>query len=1045
MIMETRELFWGLGASGKLMFYVIGFAAIAAFLLGFARYIVKYRRGRPLPAPLDLLAGVRRMVADLATHRGLRRRDRFAGLAHAAIFFGFALLFVGTATITLEYDILEPLFGITFWKGSFFLLFGLTLDLAGLALVVGLVLMMVRRATFALPKLDYLRAYRGEAEPRPAARRWKLEDWVFLLSLLAIALTGFVQEGVRHAMENPAWGAWEPVGAVLGKLFRGSLSAAGIASLRAGNWWGHGLAALAFIVALPWWKARHILAVLGSLAARDPLALRRLPRLPDHAVTVGIASVADLSWKDMLDLDACTKCGRCHEACPAQASGYPLSPRDLILDLRLHNDAAQGKPQAGIDLIGSVMSGGVIEPETLWSCRSCGACQEICPVGIEHPVKIVQMRRQLVERGELDPLLKTTLDTIANTGNSFGENGRKRAAWTRDLEFPVKDIRKEAAELLWFVGDYASFDPRNQRVSRTFARLLRAARQDFALLHEGERTAGNDVRRVGEEGLFESLVEHNLGQMGAAQPFRRIVTTDPHSFNTLKNEYPEFGPTAPVTHYTEVLCELLEAGVLKVKRPLGLRVTFHDPCHLGRLNKRYDAPRRVLELIGCVLVEMPRNRDNSFCCGAGGGRIWIPDKPGTSKPSESRVHEAAGLGGIDVFVTCCPKDLTMFEDARKTAGHEKDFVVEDIVELVARAIELESLTLADLPDFAERLTSAVADRVALAVGARLDAILAARPAVVQAMPALPAAAPEVAAPQQASAAPVAVVPSTPGPVAATWQIRPVAPAQLPDYEVPPCDGPRILVTVKHVGKLGDEFRFANDGRSIGAEYFEYQLNEFDDVALEEALQLVEKLGRGEVVVVTVGPAEAEDTLRKALAKGAHRGVRVWDDALADADPIAVARLLAGVAQKEQPSLVIGGVQSSDMANGATGVALARLLGWPRAAVVVATEWDGGERMTVTRELEGGLRHRFSLALPALLTMQTGANTPRYATMRMQKQAKSKPVAEVAAGDEGMAWAAAWIERLAEPPATRATMLNGTPDEIAAQVLQVVREKMGATA
>lgn len=1042
MTMETRELFWGLSASGKLIFYVVGFAAIAAFLRGFARYIVKYRRGRPLPAPVDVLAGVRRMMTDLGTHRGLRRRDRYAGIAHSAIFFGFVLLFIGTSTITLEYDILQPLFGITFWKGKFFLLFGLTLDLAGLALVAGLILMMVRRATFALPKLNYLRNYRGETELRPAARRWKVEDWVFLVTLLAIALTGFVQEGLRHAMERPAWGAWEPVGAALGALFGATLSQEGIASLRTANWWVHGFAALAFIGAIPWWKARHILAVLGSLAARDPLALRRLPRQAEDAPAVGIASVSDLTWKDMLDLDACTKCGRCHEVCPARASGNPLSPRDLILDLRVHNDSAQGKPQAGVDLIGAVIGGGVIDPETLWSCRTCGACQEICPVGVEHPVKIVQMRRQLVERGELDPLLKTTLDTIANTGNSFGENGRKRAAWARELEFPVKDIRKEAAELLWFVGDYASFDPRNQHVSRTFARLLRAARQDFALLHEGERTAGNDVRRVGEEGLFESLVEHNLAQMGAAQPFRRIVTTDPHSFNTLKNEYPEFGAIAPVSHYTEVLCELLEAGLLRVKRPLGLRVTFHDPCHLGRLNKRYDAPRRVLELIGCELVEMPRNRDNSFCCGAGGGRIWIPDKPGTTKPSESRVNEAADLGGIDVFVTSCPKDLTMFEDARKTAGHEKAFLVEDIAELVARAIELESLNLADLPDFAERLTTAVAERVAQAVGARLDAVLAARPLAVEAprtIPVLPVAE-SMAAPALAAESTVPVsAPASAGP----WQISPVVPAQLTDYEAPACDGPRILVTVKHVGKLGDEFRFTEDERCIDSEYFEYQLNEFDDVALEEALQLIEKLGRGEVVAVTVGPPEAEDTLRKALAKGAHRGVHVWNDALTGADPIAVARMLAGVAQKEKPTLIIGGVQSSDMANGATGVALARLLGWPCAAVVVATEWDGGDRMIVTRELEGGLRHRFGLALPTLLTMQTGANTPRYATMRMQKQAKSKPVADLAATGADSAWAAAWVERLAEPPETHATMLNGTPDEVAVQVLQIVREKMGA--
>lgn len=1031
--METRALFWGLESLGITAFYLIGFAAIGAFFWGFASAIRKYLRGRPSPVPLDAVAGVKRMVADLLTHRTLRRRDPYAGAAHAAIFFGFAILFIGTSIITLEYDITKPLFGVTFWKGTFFKIFSLALDLAGLAVVAGLMMMMLRRGTFHLEKLDYQRSYAGEQELRPPARSWKAEDWIFLGALLVIILTGFVQEGLRHAMEQPSWGPWEPVGALLGALFS-LASESTLHGVRAANWWFHGLAALTFIVALPWYKAKHIIAAMGSLASRDPLALRRLPKPEPEAAAVGVGKVSDFSWKDLLDLDACTKCGRCHEACPARAAGYPLSPRDFILDLRLHNDQARGR-----DLPGKSLIGDVIDPETLWSCRTCGACLEICPVGVEHPVKIVKMRRQLVETDNLDPLLRTMLNTIGTSGNSFGEQGRKRGGWTKELEFKVKDVRQEAADLLWFVGDQASFDPRNQRVSRTVARIFKAAKVDFGLLYEGEKTAGNDVRRIGEEGLFESLVEYNLEQMAKAKAFQRVVTTDPHSFNTLHNEYPDFGKVAPVIHYTELLCDLFDSGALKVKKPLGLKVTFHDPCHLGRLNKRYDAPRRVLELIGCQLVEMPRNRDNSFCCGAGGGRIWIPDKPGTKKPSEMRVREAAALGQIDVFVTCCPKDLTMFEDARKTAGFEKDFVVEDIAELVAKAIELDAISLHDLPSLTEKITVAIAERVAAAVGDRLDKVLAGRM--------LPAVA-TIQTPQAEAAISPAVVPAAvPNAVVKSlgWQVQAVKPADLPVYEVPVKNGVRILVPVKQIGKLGDDFSFSTDQRSIPSEYFEYLLNEWDDTALEQALKTVETLGAGEVVVVTVGPENAEDTLRKALAKGAHRGVRVWDDSLIDADPIAIARLLAGVAEQEKPDLIFTGAQSGDHANAATGTALAKLLNLPRAALVVATEWDGGGSIKVTRELEGGLRHQVEITSPAVITMQTGANVPRYATMRMVKQAKDKPVATVAVAGEAVEYRAAQISKIFVPEATRATMIQGGADEVAAKVIAIIREKMGVKA
>ena len=1052
--METRELFWEITSLGHTLFFVVAGLAMAVAAAGVAWHVYRYARARRSPVPVHPWRGFWRMVFDVFSQRTVHRRDRAAGHAHTPVMYGFLLLLAATSIITIEYDISEPFFGFTFWHGDFYLAFSLIADLAGLGLIVGVVYMMWRRWQVRPAKLVYRREYRGETEERPGARAWLREDALFLWALLLIGVTGFLQEGVRLAMDQPPWGPWSPVGWVLAQIFLGlGMDEAGAAAVRRANWWIHGIAALAFIAAIPWTKVKHIIAVLGSLSTRDTLALRRLPKpAPARATAaedaeedaepeVGFGSIDQFSWKDLLNLDACTKCGRCHEACPATASGAPLSPRDLILDLRSHAARSAFKPGAK----GAALIGDVIEAETLWACRSCGACMEICPVGIEHPPMIVQMRRQLVEDGAMEQQLRDTLDMIANRGNSFGESPRSRGGWTAALEFPVKDVRAEPAENLWFVGDYASYDPRNQDVSRTVARLFRAAGLDFGLLYESERTAGNDVRRVGEEGLFESLAEHNLAEMGAAKQFDAIVTTDPHSYNTIRNEYPDFGDVAPIRHYTSILAELLESGRLTVTKPLGKRVTLHDPCHLGRLNGHYDEPRRVLELIGCELIDMPRCRDNSFCCGAGGGRIWMPDPVGKERPSENRMHEAASLGNLDTFVVCCPKDLTMFEDARKTSGHEGDFVVQDLAELVAEAIDLKSIDLKEVPALVDRITEAAATRIADTVADRLAerlaetvtervlSELATRAPTLAAAAAVPQPAPADEPQEQAEATPAA------GP----WRPAPVSAAVLPPYEVPAKEGPRVLVAVKRVGELNPDFAIDEAGGTIADEHFEYELNEWDEAALEEALLLTEKLGAGEVVAVTIGPDDAEETLRRALAKGAHRGVRVWDESLRDADPVTVARVLAGVAAQESPDIVLTGAQSADLGHGATGSALARILGLPHAAIVLGIEWDGTDAMTVTRELEGGMRQQFALPAPALLTVQTGGNTPRYATMRMIKQARKKPIAVVDGADVGLDQAGAVVRRLYEPPKSgRAAMIEGDPAAVAKAIAYLIRDKRG---
>ena len=686
----TRIVFESFSRPEIVFFYLIGFGAIGVFFWGTWIEIRKYRRG----VADSLVAGgmwqrFMSMVGLVLSHRTIARRDKAAGSAHRLIFFGFALLFIATSTITLQVDITEPLFGLKFWYGDFYLWFSLIADMAGVALIGGLLYMMVRRGWIKPPKLNYARPDREPGDPDYDRSSYRIEDWAFLWSLILIAITGFFLEAVRLVwlQDRPVvwdfrW--WSPIGALLAEGMRAAgLSANAAGSLRSGMWWFHGIIALTLIGLIPRTKVKHIFTAAGSLMVRDPLAAQRLPKTDPEAKNVGYAKITDLTWKHLLNLDACTKCGRCHEACPATAVGAPLSPRDLILSLREFANDALEKNALPDEVKLGIHGKGVnqVFMETLWSCRQCMACVEICPVAIEHVPIIVQMRRKLVEEGEMDPLLTKTLQTIHKTGNSFGESKRKRPAWTKALPFTIKDARKEEVDVLWFVGDYASFDPRNQKVTQGFARLLHAAGVDFGILYEGEMNAGNDVRRVGEEGLYELLAENNIALLGKSM-FKRIVTTDPHSFNTIKNEYPDFGGKYEIQHYTQMVVELLREGRLKLNRPLGYRTTYHDPCHLGRFNKEYDAPRALIEAVGCELVDMPRTKGNSFCCGAGGGRIWIPDPVGQDKPAHNRMREAAAIEGLQVFAVACPKDLTMFEDALKTTGNEGRFVVRELIELI---------------------------------------------------------------------------------------------------------------------------------------------------------------------------------------------------------------------------------------------------------------------------------------------------------------------------------------------------------------------------
>jgi Fe-S oxidoreductase/nitrate reductase gamma subunit len=693
---ETRPVFAGLSHFEVVLWYGLIVVSTAIFVWGALALVGKYRAGRSdrSESLRHLARRTGAMLGSVFSHRMVNRRDRLAGIGHLAIFYGFLALFIGTTILGIETDIARPVFGATFWTGGFYLGYKLALDIAGLLLLAGLAAMAYNRGVRRPLRLDYRRPDRAAGSYDRSL--YRVGDWIFLSTLGFLALTGFLLEGTFLASTPQHFANWSPVGWALMKLFRSAgLSGSGASLAHHIVWWVHGLAALAFVASIPYTKAVHMLASPANVAMRDPLAGKRLPALaPDaEAEQVGYTLINDLSREHLLSLDACTKCGKCTAACPAAAAGLPLSPRDLILDLReaaestlgAHASLAAHTWPATVDVLGEP-----VRTNSIWSCTQCMACVEICPVGIEHVPIINQFRRQLVERGEMDPMLQGTLETVYKSGNSFGEPKRKRGKWTESLPFSVKDARKAATDLLWFVGDYASFDPRNQRISRSLARILDHAGVDFAILYDAERNAGCDVRRAGEEGLYSALAEGNVKTISGCD-FRRIFSSDPHSYHTLKNEYPAFGGIWTVLHHSELLLELIDSGAIVPKRKLGYRVTYHDPCTLGRYNGVYEAPRRVLEAIGTELVEMPRNRDNSLCCGAGGGRIWMKEErpEGSRRTSEQRIDEAVDLGRLDYFVVACPKDVTMYSDAVKTSGNEGALEVRELSELVLEALGLE--------------------------------------------------------------------------------------------------------------------------------------------------------------------------------------------------------------------------------------------------------------------------------------------------------------------------------------------------------------------
>ena len=589
------------------------------------------------------------------------------GTAHFFIFWGFLIL-----SLTILQAIIEGL--MSFVNPHFILPF--VGSFGPLALLQDMFALFV---TAAVLYDLYLRLL---VNPKRYKGSHKSQGVIVLMFIFTIMLSLTVMNGIRINLGEDPLHVWRPISAIVGGVFAG-LNERTQNAIGEIAYWIHLGVVLVFLSELPEGKHFHVVTSIPAILLRDLEPAGRLRAAPEFDGSVGVSAVEQFRWRQMLDFFTCTECGRCQDVCPAYASAQVLSPKLLMMGLRDHLKQQSALQKASSE---RMLIGDAITESALWSCTTCYACDQECPLFIERIPLIVDMRRHLVAEGQIDAELQNALANLGRYGNSFGQSERMRARWTQPLEPKIKDARREPVEYLWFVGDYASYSPTLTDVTFKTAQVFQKAGLDFGILYDSERNAGNDVRRAGEEGLYEMLVEKNAGALGKCA-YKKILTTDPHSYNTLKNEYSFNGNGHhAVLHYTELLDQLIASGQLKLNNKLGYKVTYHDPCYLGRYNGVYDAPRRVIQATGCELIEMPRHGDRAFCCGAGGGRIWMKEDKVQERPSESRVREAASLNDVTTLVTACPKDVTMFRDAVKTTGAEERLAVRDLIELVHAAL-----------------------------------------------------------------------------------------------------------------------------------------------------------------------------------------------------------------------------------------------------------------------------------------------------------------------------------------------------------------------
>lgn len=616
----------------EMLLYLTLILSIIIFIYGLYRGFRRWTLGKErLPTN-----NIRSRMVNLVKYGLLQRKVLFRlyeGSMHSMIYIGFIILFIGTLLRALEYDIFIRLFGTRIIVSHSFLIYKFILNVGGIVAVIGLLMSLVKRLFF---KSKYM----------PNG----VEDIVIPLLLLYILVTGFILDGISTWAYRKEWiGPYDPVGTLVASILN---NYPWMVSIYRVIWITHMLVAILLLAYIPYTKLFHIIAggLLNTFYAREypPSAFRAIDdidEIVDKGGIPGAGTLPDFTWKERMDYDACIKCARCTDNCPATLSGKVLSPMDLILGLRRVMD---------LEDYNSEIVPKYVDPEVLWSCVTCGACVYQCPLLIHHVETIIDMRRYLLGKGEDVPeeVLQVSYN-IMRYGNPLGNDPMERERFVSELvgetgiEIAAED---KEYEYLYWMGCQSSYDPNTRTIAKSLIKLLLDAGVNVAILGK-ESCCGEPVRRLGDELLFKELVKSN-GDMLLKYKFKYLLVNCPHGYNIFKHEYPLYGYNINVIHHTQLLSRLIEEGKVRLdKKSVGV-VTYHDPCYLGRWNNIYDEPRKVLgNIMEDAFIELPRNREESFCCGGGGGHLYFEVKRG-ERISKIRMAEALSIGAKTVCVAC---------------------------------------------------------------------------------------------------------------------------------------------------------------------------------------------------------------------------------------------------------------------------------------------------------------------------------------------------------------------------------------------------------
>lgn len=656
---------------------IIAFIAvfvIAAALFGWSCY-QRFRLvtlGKPEHRFNDVAKRIRGVVFYAFGQRCTVSHGYRFGLNHLVLFWCFIILLIANTEFLLNG--LSPDY-ISFSRlphGAYYTL-SFIFDVLSVLALIAVCIAIIRRLFFAP---SYI-----EARTRDAF------TILGLIAVLMIAFFGLHASKIAQGTETAA--RYMPISNFVASNFLSGVSTESLDGYINAFWWLHAIALLGFLNYLPYSKHMHILTSIPNLFFRSLTKVNTQPREEfKKGNTFGVGQISQFTWKGLFDSYSCTECGRCSDMCPATSTGKPLNPRLVIHDIKVNllknGPRLTSNKEPVLSLISGGQEGSVAE-DVLWACTTCSACMEVCPVFIEHVPRIVDMRRNLVEmRAKFPEELLAFFENIEQRSNPWGIVPSDRAKWAVDID--AKPFEDGKTEYLFYVGCFGAFDARSRRVTLAISRILNASGISWGILGKDELCCGDSLRRLGNEYVFDRMARDNI-KMFKERGVKKIITECPHCYNTLKNDYRQYGVELDVIHHTELFSHLIENNRLKLNGAENLGVlVFHDSCYLGRLNMIYEAPRKVIAAVtGGMPVEMEHHLDKSFCCGAGGGRMWMEEKIG-KRINVARVEQALEKKPKTICV-CCPYCMTMFEDGLKDKNADTSVQVMDLAEIVDRALK----------------------------------------------------------------------------------------------------------------------------------------------------------------------------------------------------------------------------------------------------------------------------------------------------------------------------------------------------------------------